>query len=77
METPAQTNEILKFLAKPDSFCSPSSHQIDNLAQSQASLPLQSEPVHLSHAMSASKLSARWEIENNKLVCRWVISDRP
>jgi hypothetical protein len=37
----------------------------------------QSETHDLSEPIPQPKLIARWEIENSKLVCRWVIDDRP
>ncbi|MBW4662515.1 MAG: hypothetical protein KME15_28045 [Drouetiella hepatica Uher 2000/2452] len=37
---------------------------------------LQSESL-LSNPLPRPTLIARWEIENNKLICRWVVDDRP
>lgn len=36
----------------------------------------QSETFRVSRGLHRPMLSARWEIENNRLVCRWVVSDR-
>jgi hypothetical protein len=48
-----------------------------NPMQLQHASPLQSDSPYLSNPLPRPTLIARWEIENNKLVCHWVIDDRP
>lgn len=43
----------------------------------QSSFPLHPKTSDLSSILPRPKLVARWEIENEKLVCRWIIDDRP
>ena len=47
-----------------------------NPMQLQHKSALQAES-RLSKPLPQPALTARWEIENNKLVCRWVVDDRP
>jgi hypothetical protein len=45
--------------------------------QLQSYLSLQPESPRLSSLLPRPTLIAHWEIENSKLVCYWVVDDRP
>jgi hypothetical protein len=75
--TPTNANTFMELTAEASTLISIPLLQQFNPMQLEYKPSLQSDSSPLACPIPRPTLIARWEIENNKLVCRWVIDDRP